>query len=90
MLVGGTTRSFINYDDLLDGCHCSVTRFGEILPLWENFNSLWLYFRGMSRKRQKIVPTLANCYAVGQSFIVVNGQMLKNQSSHLVTLVVSG
>ena len=25
----------------------SVTRFGEISPLWQNFNSLWLLFEDL-------------------------------------------
>ena len=46
----------------------SVTKFGEISPLWQNSASLWAIFK----------PTLANCYAIGQVSVVINGPILKN------------
>ena len=36
---------------------------------------------------QNVKPIFANFYAFGQILIVANGQILKNDSSHLVTLV---
>ena len=37
-------------------------------------------------RRQNFDPTLANFYAIGQMYIIVNNQILKEKSSHLVTL----
>ena len=37
-------------------------------------------------RRQNFGPTLANFYAIGQMYIIVNNQILKEKSSHLVTL----
>ena len=43
----------------------SVTRFGEISPLWQNFKSLWLLFEGLICIGQNFEPNWANfhfCY----------------------------
>ena len=66
----GLPNSWIKYTH-------SVARFGEILPLWQNFKSLWAIFVMVSIW-QTFVPALGNIYATGQIFIVVNGQRLKN------------
>ena len=55
----------------------SVTRFGEILPLWQNFKSLWLFFEGLFCIGQNIEPNWANFNDIGQNFIVVNCPILK-------------
>ena len=44
--------------------------------LWQQKLSLW----------QNLEPTLTNFYAIGQIFLIVNSQMLKKLSSHVVTL----
>ena len=38
----------------------SVTRFGDILPLWKNLASQWQYFEALFSFRQISQPTLAN------------------------------
>ena len=55
------------------------TRFGISLCLWQIFDSLFLIW-------QNAQPTLAICDIIGQIFIAENGQILKKQSGHLVTL----
>ena len=64
---------------------CSVNRFGKITSLWHNLKSLWqVYFVS-----GKILNLLwQNYHAIEQFFIVVSGQILKELSSHLVTLIV--
>ena len=37
-----------------------MTRFGEIPPLWQNFNTLRQFFEGLVSVVQKFEPTLAN------------------------------
>ena len=49
----------------------SVTRLGEILPLWQNFKSLWLPYVKAYLVSGKI------SYLFLQVFIDVNGQRLK-------------
>ena len=63
-----------------------VTRFGGILPLWQKFTSLWQYFKGLFGIWQNCEPTLRQFVSYGQISIVLNGQILKKQSGHLVTL----
>ena len=55
----------------------SVTRFGEILPLWQNFESLWLLFEGLFCIGQNFEPNWAHFKDIGQIFIVVIGPILK-------------
>ena len=58
---------------------CSVTRFGEILPLWKIFKSLWEIFGMVYFEFGKQLYLLCvTFYATKQIFIVVNGQRLKN------------
>ena len=40
--------------------HCSVTRFGEISPLWRQFTSLWQIVDGLFLILQNVNPILAN------------------------------
>ena len=47
----------------------------------KNSNGQLVHYR-----RQNFDPTLANFYAIGQMYIIVNNQILKEKSSHLVTL----
>ena len=62
----------------------SVTRFGEISPLWQQkLKSLAILGSSLA----KFWPSLANFYAIGAIFVVVNSQILKTWSSHLVTLI---
>ena len=37
-----------------------MTRFGEIPPLWQNFNTLRQFIEGLVSVVQKFEPTLAN------------------------------
>ena len=56
----------------------SVTRFGEISPLWQKFSSAWLIFDGLSLICQNSKPTLANLFHYfGLIFIAANGPILK-------------
>ena len=55
---------------------CSVTRFVEISPLRQQKLSLWQFLE--FSLWQSFEPTLANFYAIGQFFIIVNSQILKN------------
>ena len=56
----------------------SATRFGEILPLWEKNKSPWQLLDGLFCPLQNFKATLANFCDLGQIFIVVKGQTLKN------------
>ena len=53
----------------------SVTRFGDILPLLQNYKSLWLFFEGCIE--QNFEPNWAHFYDIGQIIIVLNGIILK-------------
>ena len=64
-----------------------MTRFGEILTLWKIFISLWPCLEGLDLIGLSVYPALVISYAIAQINIVVNGQILNQQSSHLVTLV---
>ena len=56
----------------------SVTRFGEISPLWQKFSSAWPIFDGLSLICQNSKPTLANLFHYfGLIFIAANGPILK-------------
>ena len=57
---------------------CSVTRFGEISPLWQNLRCLWQIFEGLFDFWHSLKPTLAIFYAIGQFCIDVKFQILKN------------
>ena len=68
----------------------SVTRFGEVLPPWQNFTSLWqnltVYFLF-----GKLLSLLCKIwYIIGLILIVANGQILKNNLtiwSHCTELI---
>ena len=55
----------------------SVTRFGEFSPLWQSFESLWPFVKGLFSAWQNFVPTLAKfyCYSL-QILILKNGPNL--------------
>ena len=38
----------------------SVTRFGKISPLWQNFNSLWLFFEDLFLLGKVLNPIVQN------------------------------
>ena len=57
----------------------SVTRFGEISPLWQTFTSIWQNFDSFFLIWQNAESTLAICDIFGLIFIVANGQILKNK-----------
>ena len=60
-----------------------VTRFGEISPLWQNFESLWQLFD----KLFSILPNFETMLVIGKILYVKNGQVLKKYYTHLVTLL---
>ena len=64
----------------------SVTRFCEIPPLWEIFNNLWQYILGLFGFGQSSQLFWHNLYAFLAIFFALNGQILKTQSGHMVTL----
>ena len=65
----------------------SVTRFGEISPLWHTFHSLWDIFGiVLVWYLQTFVPTLAIFMPLGQIFNTVNGQRVKNNTAILSTV----
>ena len=57
----------------------SVTRFGEISPLWQYFQSLWAIFWMVYLVFGKLLYLLWHFYATGQIGIAVNGQRLNNK-----------
>ena len=56
----------------------SVTRFGEILQLWQNCKSVWAIFGMAYLVFGKLLHQLWHFYAKLQIFIVVNGQRLNS------------
>ena len=59
----------------------SGTRFEVILPLWQKFLTLAKTLELLFSNLQHFEPTLANFYALGQFYIAVNGQNLRNRDS---------
>ena len=55
-----------------------MTRFGEILQLWQNFKSLWAIFGLFILLFGKLLYQLWHFYAAGHIFIAVNGQILNS------------
>ena len=72
---------------LLVSLFISVTRFGEISPLWQIVKSLWLFLRVyiVLCKNFNILGKIFNTF--GQIYFVVDGKKLDKLSSHLVTLL---
>ena len=57
---------------------CSVTRFGEILPLWQKKSDYLAIFLGLVGIWQHFEPTLANqLISIGQVFMVVKPNIEK-------------
>ena len=57
----------------------SVTRFGEISPLWQNFTILWQISDSLFCIWQSLLSLLWKIwYIIGLILIVANGQILKN------------
>ena len=46
----------------------SVTRSGEIPPLWQKFKTLWQFFVGLVIVGQNFKPTLANLSYYKENF----------------------
>ena len=55
----------------------SVTRFGEISPLWQNCTSLWQFFEGFLIFGKIVNLLCQHFYSIGQKLIVVKGQIVK-------------
>ena len=56
-----------------------MTRLDEYSPLWQNFTSIWLYFRGAVSIWQHFEPTLAIfMISIGQILHGCPGEILKN------------
>ena len=55
-----------------------MTRFGEILPLWQNFASLWQIIDGLFLICKILILFWRICFIIGIIFIVTSGQILKN------------
>ena len=58
----------------------SVTRFGGIPPLWQNFKSL-VQFLGLFSIWQNFERNLANFYAIIACFVGGNGNKLKTYAA---------
>ena len=67
----------------------SVTSSGEIPPLWQIFKHLWQYILGLFGLGKVLTNFGTICMLLCKfSLLAVNGQILKTQSVHLVTLTV--
>ena len=55
----------------------SVTRLGEISPLWQKNESPWQMFEGLFLIWQMLSLLWQICYIIGLIFIAVVGQILK-------------
>ena len=56
----------------------SVTRFGEISPLWQNYKVLSAVLRVHLVFGKLLKLLLLKCFTIGHAFIVVDGQRLNN------------
>ena len=54
----------------------SVTKCGEIAPLWHDFKSLGHIFEVLFSIWQNVYHTLAKFYAIGQVFIALDSYIL--------------
>ena len=64
----------------------SVTRFGQILPLWLISKIFGILKWGLFSIGQTSDPKFEIFYAIGQIFSVETGEIMSELSSHLVTL----
>ena len=79
LLLTNKSVIFRRYSKICFGTLTVVTSFGEFSPFWQNLESLGQFFQGLF---WKILDRLwLILYAIGQVFIDVNGQMLKNNLS---------
>ena len=67
----------------------SVTRFDEILPLWQKVTSRWQNFDCLFLFRQNAEPTLANLLHCWANFQCCKWPNIEKYSNHLVTLSVT-
>ena len=66
-------------NNLFTTCRCSrasVTRFGEITPLWWNSKRFGQLFEWLFIYWQNFKPSLAISFVIGQIFAVINSQKL--------------
>ena len=64
----------------------SVTRFGEIPPLWKIFKNLWKYIYGLFGFGPSFHDTLAQFVCFWANFHYCKWPNIETQSGHLVTL----
>ena len=69
------------------GWESSVTRFGEISPLWHNFKNLWDIFEGLFCAWENVDPGVAKMFYSWASFNCCGWSNTLKQFIHLVTLV---
>ena len=50
----------------------SVTRFGEISPLWQSFKRLWQFVKGLLSIWENFAPSLAKCLLYCKNFHYCN------------------
>ena len=65
----------------------SVTRFGEISPLWKKFTSLWKIFDSLFLIWQNAEPYFAKLWHYWANCHWCNWPIIEKLSNHLVTLV---
>ena len=68
----------------------SLTRFGEILQLWQNLQNLGQFWGDLFTNWKKNYLLWQILYAIGHISVHANGQMLKNNQtiwSHLASKV---
>ena len=69
------------------GLEISVTRFGEILPLWQIIKCLWQFYEGLFSIWEKLLPTLAIFGYNWATFHCYKWTNNENYKSHLLTLL---
>ena len=79
----------MNDFDFVVSLTSSVTRFGEILPLWLKFSSLWPFLEVLFRIWQNVEHTLGIFLCFWANSILVKGQILNKLLSNLDTLLTS-
>ena len=66
----------------------SVTRFGEISPLWQTLKCLWQFYEGSFSTWQKLLPTSTNFVYNWAMFHGCKWTNNEDHKSHLVTLII--
>ena len=59
----------------------SVTRFGEIFPLWQNSISLWAILKAYGSAWEKFITAFPKYHSIGQVSIVIKGSILQNNQT---------